>query len=129
MASMLEKYRDVADELPAPIDDNETVEMSSSKAKRLDYYKKRELWVLKRLTKALRKQNKLLKMEAERRKAEEEAAVTAEKDKCDTRKKGFLKNLGDAICKAIPKVLTTLVTLAFGYFFKEKFPRKALQAT
>ena len=31
--------------------------------------------------------------------------------------KGFFQELGKAICKAVPAVLTTLVTMAFNFIF------------
>ena len=126
MADMLDKY-DVEDETTVPT--GEPV----CKSERQRVLKKKDLKALKKLVKALRKQNKLRKQEAARRKAEEEAAEEAaaakvSKDKSNNGVRSFLVKLGDAICKAIPKVLTTLATLAFGFFFKAKFAGKAPQA-
>jgi len=119
LADLFEGYTDEASE---PV-----VEPDSETKKRIGLSKK-ERKIFKALAKALKRRNKLLKQEMKQRKAEEAAVATVDKRKHDRGVKGFLKNLGDAICKAIPKVLTTLTTLAFGYFFKAKFAGKALQA-
>ncbi len=119
MANMFEGYENEASE-PAVEPDSETKERIG--------LSKKDRKIFKALAKALKRQNKLLKREVTQRKAEEAAVATVDKRKHDRGVKGFLKNLGDAICKAIPKVLTTLTTLAFGYFFKAKFAGKALQA-
>lgn len=128
MANIFDKYTDVPGEAATPI--NEPI----SKAERQRGLKKKDLKVLKKLAKALRKQNRLMKQEAEKRKADEEAANAktattekANKDKSNNGVRGFLGKLGDAICKAMPKVLTTLATLAFGYFVNTRFARKAPQ--
>lgn len=118
MANLFEEYTDEASE-PAIEPDSETKERKELSQK--------ELKIFKALAKALKRQNKLLKQEMKQRKAEEAAVATADKRKHNRGVKGFLKNLGDAICRAVPKILTTLTTLAFGYLFKAKFAGKALQ--
>lgn len=126
MANMLDKYVETVDEAAIP------ASKPINKAKRQLVLKKKELRVLKKLAKALRKQNRLMEQEAEKQKSEEEAAKAtttekANKNKSNNGVRGFLGKLGDAVCKAIPKVLTTFATLAFGFFFKTKFAGKAQQ--
>lgn len=123
MANLLDKYGDTTDEVAVPVSE------SAGKAERQPALSKKERKIFKALTKALRKHNKLLKEESERRRAEEEAVETPARSKHDNGVRGFLVKLGDAICKAVPKLLTTLAPLAFGYFFKAKFAGKAPQAT
>lgn len=134
MADFLEKYSDTENAVNSP-----------AKKTPCDYklesrLKKKDLKNLKRLTKAIRQHNKLLAQEAERRKAEEAVAAEAarlkaeeEAKEADKRKsgrgvRGFLTKLGDAICRAVPKVLTTLATLAFSWFVKNKLDRRVPQA-
>lgn len=134
MSNLLEKYVDADDTLtePARKPYSET-ELALKRQKKL-------LKLHKSLKKALRKQNRLMKQEAERRKAEEAAAEAArlkaeeEAKEANKRKsasgvRGFLTKLGDAICKAIPKILTTLATLAFSWFVKNKLDRRVPQST
>lgn len=127
MANLLDKYGNIADEVTVPVSE------SAGKAERHPTLSKKERKIFKALAKALRKHSKLMQQEAARREAEEESVeMTAKvpaKAKPDHGVKGFLEKLGDAICKAIPKLLTTLAPLAFGFFFKTKFAGKALQAT
>ena len=73
------------------------------------------------------RKNKLLKEEFEQKKAEREAAEAERavaKQAADSGRgqdvKGFFNKLGDAICKAIPRVLTTLVPLLFGWLIKAR---------
>lgn len=127
MANMFDTYPDVPEETTTPING------PISKAERQRVLKKKDLKVLKKLAKALRKQNKLMQEKAEKQKAEEEAAKKAadketNRHKDDSGAKGFFNKLGDAICKAIPKVLTTIATVALGFFFKTRFAGKAQQA-
>lgn len=125
MANLLDKYGNIADEVAVPVSE------SAGKAGQQLALSKKERKIFKALAKALRKHNKLMKQEAARRETEEEATKTAAKDtdkrKRDNGTRGFLDKLGDAICKAIPKLLTTLATLAFGYFVNKRFAGKALQ--
>jgi len=65
----------------------------------------------KKIKKLLKKQNKLLE-ENQRREAEE---TTKSK-----RVRGFLSKVGDAFCKALPKILTISASAALGYFFNTK---------
>lgn len=126
MANILEKY---SENLPGEevIPDNE----NSGAAK---WFYKRERKVLKKIKKIVKRQNKLLKMELEQKRAEREAAeaekATAAKQAAEANQgqdmKGFFNKLGDAICKAIPRVLTALVPAFFGWFIK-KSARKAPQ--
>lgn len=114
MANMLDKYADTIDEISVPAD-----EFDGKAVKRQDISRDELENIIKRLRKKLRKQK-------ERRKAAEKAAAErSEKQENSSRVMGFLSKLGDAICKAVPKVLTTLVTLAFGCFFKAKFAGKS----
>lgn len=128
MADIFDKYRDATDEIAVPVSE------SAGKAERQPMLRKKERKIFKALAKTLRKQNKLMKQEAERLQAKEETIVeTATKDtdksKRDNGARGFLSKLGDAICKAVPKLLTTLATLAFGYLVNTRFTRKAPQIT
>jgi len=123
MANMLDKYRDAVDGMAVPSAE------STGKSKKQRVLKKKELRAIKSLAKALRKMNKL---DAERRKLEEDAAERAAVMRADTRKdsnekKNFLSKLGDAVCKAVPKILTTLATLAtlaLGLFLQGKVPQE-----
>lgn len=127
MANIFDIYPDVPEETTTPVNG------PISKAERQRVLKKKELKVLKKLAKALRKQNRLMKQEAEKRKAGEEAAKAdttekANKDKINNGVRGFLGKLADAVCKAVPKLLTTVATVALGFFFKTRFAGKAQQA-
>lgn len=121
MATILDKYENNTNEIAVPVGE------SAGKAEQRYALSRKERKIFKALAKALRKHNKLLKQEAERRRAEEEAVETTARSKHDNGVRGFLVKFGDAVCKAVPKVLTTLVTLALGYFFKTKFAGKAPQ--
>lgn len=122
MADIFDKYGDATDEIAVPVSE------SAGKAERQPMLRKKERKIFKALAKALRKQNKLLEQEAERRKAEEEATEKANRRKDDSSTRGFFNKLGDAICKAIPKVLTAIATVALGFFFNRKPSRRALRA-
>lgn len=134
MSSLFEKYDDV-DETTV------TAKEQYCKVSKKRLLRKKDRKKIKKLTKALCKHNELMEQEAERRKAEEEAAAEAARLKAQEEAKevekrksakgavGFLTKLGDAVCKAVPKVLTTLVTLAFGWFVKAKFDKQMPQAT
>lgn len=125
MANLLDKYGNIADEVTVPVSE------SAGKAERQPTLSKKERKIFKALAKALRKHSKLMQQEAARRKAEEESVeMTAKvpaKAKPDHGAKGFLEKLGDAICKAIPKLLTTVATLAFGYLVNKRFAGKVPQ--
>ena len=132
MADMLKKYEEVTDEVTAP------TTASDRSAERLRRIELHEQKVLKRMKRLLKEQKRLKKREAKRRKAEKEAAKKAEAEKAAAEKdnkgkngngdKSFLSKLGKAICDAIPKVLTTLTALAFGFFVKRKLSLKSLFA-
>lgn len=70
------------------------------------------------LKESIRLQRELLMLEEKRRK-EEKKRKKAERSSGARR---FFEKFCDAVCKAIPKVLTTLATLAFGYFVTQKAP-------
>ena len=130
MANMLDKYVDAVDEVAAPA--TESISKTKAKAKRQRFLKKKEIRALKALAKAFRKHNELMEQEAARRKAEEDAAEKAvakqaSKNESDNGMRGFLHKLGNAICKAVPGILTTLTTLIFGHFVKMRSTGKALQ--
>lgn len=130
MANMLEKYTDTSSE---EFVKSASEPAESLKAKRQRFFKKKELRVLKALEKAVRKHNKLMKQEAARRQAEEEAAEKAAAEKAAKRKndndeKGFLSNFAKAICKALPQIVTAVVTGVLGFLLKRKPSGKALQA-
>jgi len=110
----------------APVSAGEPV--GKAKAKRQRILKKKEIRVLKNLAKAVRKHDKLMKQEAARRKAEEEAAAQTAKRKNGDDGKGFLNSFAKAICKALPQIVTAVVTGVLGFFFKRKSSGKALQA-
>lgn len=122
MANLLDKYENTTDEMVVPASE------SAGKAKQQPALSRKERKILKALAKALRKHNKLMKQEAERRRAEEEATEKANRRKDDSSTRGFFNKLGDAICKAIPKVLTAIATVALGFFFNRKPSRRALRA-
>ncbi len=131
MASILDNYSDDVDETSATAT-KQFCNISEECTTKKKYAKK-----IKALTKAIRKQNELLEQEAERRKAEEAAAAEAARlraEKAANKRnrsngaRGFLTKLEDAICKSIPKVLTTLATLAFSWFVKTKLDRRSPQA-
>ena len=50
------------------------------------------------------------------------------KKKKGKHKKSFFEKVGDAFCKALPTILTTVTTAAVGVFFKASSNKKALQA-
>lgn len=122
MANLLDKYENTTGEMVVPAGE------SAGKAEQQPVLSKKERRIFKSLAKALRKHNKLLKQEAERRRAEEEATEKANRRKDDSSTRGFFNKLGDAICKAIPKVLTAIATVALGFFFNRKPSRRALRA-
>ena len=123
MANLLDKYGNIADEVAVPASE------SVGKAKQRAWLKKKELRAIKALTKALRQRNKLMKQEAERRKAGEEAAAEkAAKRKSGDDSRGFLGGFAKAICKVLPQIVTAAVTAVLGFFFHRKPSRRALQA-
>lgn len=122
MANLLDKYENTTGEMVVPAGE------SAGKAEQQPVLSKKERKIFKALAKALRKHNKLMKQEAERRRAEEEATEKANRRKDDSSTRGFFNKLGDAICKAIPKVLTAIATVALGFFFNRKPSRRALRA-
>ena len=122
MATILDKYENNTNEIAVPVGE------SAGKAEQRCALSRKERKIFKVLAKALRKHNKLMKQEAERRKAEEEATEKANRRKDDSSTRGFFNKLGDAICKAIPKVLTAIATVALGFFFNRKPSRRALRA-
>ena len=67
MANLLDKYENTTDEMVVPASE------SAGKAKQQPALSRKERKIFKALAKALRKHNKLMKQEAERRRAEEEA--------------------------------------------------------
>lgn len=127
MANMLDKYTENVDEAAVPTSE------PISKFERQRVLKEKELRALRKLAKAFRKYNKRLKQDEEKRRTEEEAAKKAAAEKANKSRnnsgvRGFLNKLGDAICKAVPKLLTTIATVALGFFFKTRFAGKAQQA-
>lgn len=122
MATILDKYENNTNEIAVPVGE------SAGKAEQRCALSRKERKIFKVLAKALRKHNKLMKQEAERRRAEEEATEKANRRKDDSSTRGFFNKLGDAICKAIPKVLTAIATVALGFFFNRKPSRRALRA-
>lgn len=119
MANLLDNYNE---NLPCEeaVSSNENVNATK-------WFRKRERKVLKAIRKMVKRQNKLLKEELNRKKAEREAAEaerTVAKQDADSGQgqdmRGFFNKLGDAICKAIPRVLTTLVPLFFGWLIKAR---------
>lgn len=122
MANLLDKYGNTTDEIAVPAGE------FAGTAEQQPILTKKERRIFKNLAKAFRKYNRLMKQEAERRKAEEEATEKANRRKDDSSTRGFFNKLGDAICKAIPKVLTAIATVALGFFFNRKPSRRALRA-
>ena len=122
MATILDKYENNTNEIAVPVGE------SAGKAEQRCALSRKERKIFKALAKALRKHNKLMKQEAERRRAEEEATEKANRRKDDSSTRGFFNKLGDAICKAIPKILTAIATVALGFFFNRKPSRRALRA-
>lgn len=122
MANLLDKYGNTTDEIAVPAGE------FAGTAEQQPVLTKKERRIFKNLAKAFRKYNRLMKQEAERRKAEEEATEKANRRKDDSSTRGFFNKLGDAICKAIPKVLTAIATVALGFFFNRKPSRRALRA-
>ncbi len=119
MANILENYNE---NLPA-----EEVTPGNENSSAAEWFRKRERKLLKAIRKMIKRQNKLLKEEFEQKKAEREAAEAERavaKQAADSGRgqvvKGFFNKLGDAICKAIPRVLTTLVPLLFGWLIKAR---------
>lgn len=125
---MLDGYPDLDEEVTVP--DDKPV----GKGKKPKKGRKKKNWkILKELNKNLCKHNKLLKQESARRKAEEESAARAAAEQPDQRKNSnglsqFLGDLGRAVCKAAPKVLTALATAAFNFFVGPKVFSKVRQA-
>ena len=113
MANLLDKYENTTDEMVVPASE------SAGKAKQQPALSRKERKIFKALAKALRKHNKLMK---------QEATEKANRRKDDSSTRGFFNKLGDAICKAIPKVLTAIATVALGFFFNRKPSRRALRA-
>lgn len=120
MANILDKYSDTLNETMA----SPANPVVNAKAQRQHILRKRDIRAIKALTKALREHNKLVKEEVARRKAadaaEHEAATkqqTAESGRGQNGK-DFLNKLGDAICKAVPRVLTALASSFFGWLIK-----------
>lgn len=122
MANLLDKYGNTTDEIAVPAGE------FAGTAEQQPVLTKKERRIFKNLAKAFRKYNRLMKQEAERRRAEEEATEKANRRKDDSSTRGFFNKLGDAICKAIPKVLTAIATVALGFFFNRKPSRRALRA-
>lgn len=122
MATLLDKYENTTGEITVPAGE------FAGTAEQQPVLTKKERRIFKNLAKAFRKYNRLMKQEAERRKAEEEATEKANRRKDDSSTRGFFNKLGDAICKAIPKVLTAIATVALGFFFNRKPSRRALRA-
>ena len=127
MANIMEKYVSETAEVAAP--DSE----SAITLKRRRWFEEQELRAIKRLTKALRKRNRLLEQEIELRKAEMEARQQNVKEDAEKRKKtedrkGFFGTLGKEIGRVLPKIVTAVVTGVLGFFFKHRTPRSALQA-
>lgn len=119
MANILENYNE---NLPA-----EEVTPGNKNPSAAEWFRKRERKLLKAIRKMVKRQNKLLKEELNRKKAEREAAEAERavaKQAADSGQgqdmRGFFNKLGDAICKAIPRVLTTLVPLLFGWLIKAR---------
>lgn len=77
--------------------------------------------ILRKICKLLRKQNKLLKQEMKpQRKEKNNAKKCSTEKEGDKEVKGFLRDLGKAICKAVPTILTTLTSMAFNFIFMRK---------
>ena len=117
MANLLDNYNE---NLPG-----EEVVSGNKNAAADKRFREKEQKVLNAIRKMVKRQNKLLKEELNRKKAEREAAEAervAAKQTADSGQRqnvrGFFNKLGDAICKAIPRVLTTLVPLFFGWLIK-----------
>ena len=124
MATLLDKYENTTGEITVPAGE------SAGKAEQQPVLTKKERKIFKALAKALRKHNKLLKQEAERRKAEEEAAAKAAAEKAAKRKNGawgFLGGFTKVICKVLPQIVTAAVTAVLGFFFS-KPSRRTLRA-
>ena len=125
MANLLDQYGNIADEVTVPVSE------SVGKAERQPTLSKKERKIFKALAKALRKHNKLMKQEAERRRAEEEAAAKAAAEKAAKRKNGaggFLGGFTKVICKVLPQIVTATVTAVLGFFFHRKPSKRALRA-
>ena len=80
---------DTTDEMVVPASE------SAGKAKQQPALSRKERKIFKALAKALRKHNKLMKQEAERRRAEEEATEKANRRKDDSSTRGFFNKLGE----------------------------------
>lgn len=127
MANIMEKYVSDTAEVAAP--DSE----SAITLKRRRWFEERELRAIRRLAKAVRKRNRLLKQDIELRKAEIEARQRKAEEDTEKRKKaedkkGFFGTLGKEIGRVLPKIVTAVVAGVLGFFFKHRMPRSALQA-
>lgn len=90
--------------------------------------------ILKEICKMLKKKNKLLKKAIKLQSAEKDnAKKSGKEEKCNAKEegksvqeernketKGFFREFGKAICKAIPSVLTIVTTAIVGFFFNNK---------
>lgn len=125
MATILDKYENNTNEIAVPVGE------SAGKAEQRCALSRKERKIFKVLAKALRKHNKLMKQEAERRRAEEEAAAKAAAEKAAKRKNGaggFLGGFTKVICKVLPQIVTATVTAVLGFFFHRKPSKRALRA-
>lgn len=126
MANLLDKYGNTTDEIAVPAGE------FAGTAEQQPVLTKKERRIFKNLAKAFRKYNRLMKQEAERRKAEEEAAARAAAEKAAKRKngnngKGFIGGFTKVICKVLPQIVTAAVTAVLGFFFS-KPSRRTLRA-
>jgi len=127
MANIANKYVDATSERSVSAD-----KPRYNKDYRQRVLKRKELRAIKKLAKCIRKYNKLQEQEAARREAEEDntkkAPEKVNKRKVDSGAGGFFRKLGDAICKAVPMILTALAKVAFDHFLKARLSGKAPQA-
>lgn len=113
------------------VDDKFSAKSASENAEKIvstkkDHKKKHK--GLKKQNKLLREQNELLRGQNEilreqnecLKKNEEHQQREAEETTKSKREIGFLSKVGDAFCKALPGILSTIATAAIGYFFNTK---------
>lgn len=99
-----------------PIPEKETAKEFSSK--------KRGKKKLKKLKKQFKKQKKLIKRLVKLHESEKNMEEEGPKQK---KEKTFLDKLGESVVKAVPAVLTTIVTTVFTFAFKRKTNNSGLR--
>lgn len=96
-------------------------EETTAEDKRQSVFSRRQEKILIKICKLLKKQNKLLirEMKSQTIEINDTKKCRTEKEG-DKEAKGFFRDLGKAICKAVPTILTTLTSMAFNFIFMRK---------